>query len=138
MSFVAILAAAPDGRIGKYAGFDTLAAAQAHVVAFQAGYPDAFAVEAPAAPWPHWRIDMVAKSVTIDDAEFVAAEAERLAEEQCIVDLKADALRQEMIDKLTSATPQQISDYVRARIPDTETANMFIRILLVLAVAVRE
>ena len=137
MSFIAILDATPAGRVGKYAEFDTLVEAQAHVTAFVADYPQAFAIEAPAASWSHWLIDMIAKTVAIDDAEYVAAEAARQAEEQRTTAFKADAIRQDMITRLTSATPAQISTFVDNNVTDLAGARtMLKRILLVLATAI--
>ncbi len=72
-------------------------------------------------------------------AEQIAEIAAFEAEEQRIVALKADAFRQDLVDKLTSASARQINDFVDANVTDLSSARaMFKRILLVLAVAVEE
>lgn len=88
----------------------------------------------------------VGAAEALDTWNIVALTAEEIAtleaiaaEEQRIADLKADTLRQDMIDRLTSASPQQISDYVDNNVTDLASARtMFKRILLILAVAVKE
>ena len=65
MSFIAIMEATPDSRVAKYQGFSTEAEADAHVAKFTGQYLDAFVVPEPAGPFPHWLIDMAAKTVTI-------------------------------------------------------------------------
>ncbi len=65
MDFIAIMAATPEGRVAKYADFTTRAEADAHVVAFAARWPEAFAIAIPAEPFSHWLIDMAAKTITI-------------------------------------------------------------------------
>jgi len=71
--------------------------------------------------------------------EQIAANEALAAEEQRIADLKADAIRKDLIARLTSASAQQISDFVDANVNNLADARaMFKRILLVLAVAVKE
>ncbi len=65
MSFVAIMAATPEGRLAKYQGFPTEAEADAHVVLVAVRHPDAFTAPLPADPISHWLIDMAAKTVAI-------------------------------------------------------------------------
>ena len=79
-----------------------------------------------------WRV------VALTPDEIAAMEA-AAAEEQRIADLKADAFRQDLVTRLTSASPQQINDFVDANLNNLADARaMFKRILLVLAVAVKE
>lgn len=93
MSFIAILSATPEGRVGKYAGFETLAEAQAHADEFVAEFPEAFAVETPAAPWNHWLVDMVAGTVGIKDrTDEIAAEKDAIAARE-VAQIIADILR---------------------------------------------
>lgn len=69
------------------------------------------------------------------DAEAATAEAER----QRIADIRADVRRQDMVDKLRTATPQQISDYIDSNVKDLASARaMLKRIVFVLATVVRE
>lgn len=139
MSFIAVLAAAPNGRVGKYAEFPTEAEAQAHVAAFQGRFPNAFAVEKPAAPWAHWRIDPVAKTAIIDDAEYVAEAAARQAEAARVQAFKADAIRQDMVTRLTSATPQEISDFIDGNVTNLAGARAVLkRVLFILATVIRD
>lgn len=84
MPFIAILAVDGDNRVAKYQEFDTLAEAEAHVAAVLADYPDAFAAPAPAAHFFTWRVNMVAKAITVDprptktDVEAPAVRALRI------------------------------------------------------------
>ena len=66
MAFVAIMAAEQDGRVAKFLSFPTRPEAEAHVARFTAMFPDAFVVAEPAEPMPHWLIDMVEQTITID------------------------------------------------------------------------
>jgi hypothetical protein len=69
------------------------------------------------------------------DAERAAEQAER----DRLDTIRADALRQDMVDKLSVATPQQISDFVDANVTNLAGArNMFKRILLLLAPIVKD
>ncbi len=65
MSFVAIMAATPEGRLAKYQDFVTEADASAHIAEHVAKFPDAFTAPKPAEPRAHWFIDMVAKTIAI-------------------------------------------------------------------------
>ena len=66
MSFVAIMAAEPDGRLAKSQTFATEADAIAHVAREGTRHPGAFVIARPVEPFAHWRIDMAAKTIAID------------------------------------------------------------------------
>jgi hypothetical protein len=68
--FIAIVAAAPDGTLAKYADFDSIAKAEAHSVEY-----GGFAVANPGGGGLHWAIDMSAKTVVQDEAAENAREA---------------------------------------------------------------
>jgi len=63
MSFLAIVAATPTGRVAKYAEFDLETEADAHVVTF-----GGFVAAKPAEPRRDWLIDMVGETLTISTA----------------------------------------------------------------------
>ena len=65
MTYSAIMAWTAENRVAKLADFGTQAEAQAHITAFAGAYPNAFAVETPAAPVDHWLIDPAAKTVSV-------------------------------------------------------------------------
>lgn len=64
MPFVAIMDATLDNRVAKFQAFPTEVAAAAHVARFTGRWPDAFVAPEPVEPFPHWIIDMVAKTIT--------------------------------------------------------------------------
>ena len=66
MTFIAIMATEPGGRVAKFRTFPTQPEAEAHVARFIGKFPDAFVVAEPAGPWSHWLIDVAMKTVTID------------------------------------------------------------------------
>ena len=66
MTFIAIMATEPGGRVAKFRTFPTQPEAEAHVARFIGKFPDAFVVAEPAGPWSHWLIDVAVKTVTID------------------------------------------------------------------------
>lgn len=66
MTFIAIMKATSDDRVAKYQAFETETEANAHIARFTKRFPNAFVTLEPAAPFSHWRIDTVAKTVTVD------------------------------------------------------------------------
>ncbi len=65
MSFVAIMAVTPEGRLAKRADFPTEAEALVHVAAHTVRYPDAFVVATPVEPESHWLLNMSARPQTL-------------------------------------------------------------------------
>jgi hypothetical protein len=86
--------------------------------------------------------DVLAAWATAEPQWVVEQEALRLAAEadaQRTLDIKALPERLDMLDKLRSATPQQISDYVDSTVIDLASARaLFKRLIYILAIAVRE
>ena len=60
--YLAIVSATPEGRVAKFAEFETQPEAEAHVAEY-----GGFVAEKPDAPWSHWLIS--GQSVTVDPPE---------------------------------------------------------------------
>jgi cobalamin biosynthesis Mg chelatase CobN len=72
-----------------------------------------------------------------DEQAAVAAAAE--ADEQRDDDIRALPEREDMLEKLRNATPQQISDYVDNNVTDLASARtLFKRLIYVLALVVKD
>ena len=56
MRHIAAMKTSIDGRVGKLKEFDTLAEAEAHVLAFSNQYPDAFVSPDPGGGFASWRV----------------------------------------------------------------------------------
>ena len=75
---IVVMAATPSGAIAKYERFETRPEADAHVIEFASTFPDAFAATHPGEGKyaAFWVVDMVAKTLTHDDAAAAAAAAD--------------------------------------------------------------
>lgn len=82
MTWLAIMRVEPDGRVAKYAEFDTDLEALAHVTDHGQRFANAFVVERPAGSTPvQWRADPAAKTINASGALPDPAAGDITAEE---------------------------------------------------------
>lgn len=73
-----------------------------------------------------------------EEAAWAAGQPARDAEEARLAGLKNDPQRADLIDRLRTATAQQISDYIDANVTDLASARVLLKkIVLVLSLIVR-
>lgn len=65
MKFIVVKIVNPDGRIGKYTGFETEELAEAHLGVVKGQFPDAFVTPMPSDNSADWLIDVKAKTVSL-------------------------------------------------------------------------
>lgn len=68
MTHLAVVAWTADNRVAKYQDYATKTEASAHVRRVSARYPSAFVAPDPGGGFADWRVDTVAKMLSIDPA----------------------------------------------------------------------
>ena len=113
---ISVVAWTADGRISKYREFATKAEADAHVASVSARFPGAFATEYPAGPVREWKIDPLAKSISLEPVVLTQEEVlrEKMSELHR-TDLNLIRAIEDVIDIMAVTVPPVVADLIARR-----------------------